>query len=198
MNYKAKKSLATLLLVASTQLWMGNSCESDRVRRMNEQQQAVEIVHSVERENINKRLKIANDPNQIMWIYGLSDAGNVPIFYSPLVGKVTSSTKRLEPSHIAGQNSTIGYVAGEQFSTDEIMGADGTYGSSDPYVYWFTPEGQYLQWNGKYILSSIPLKFDKPILNVSDIDYVELQKGQKAREALKANKKVNNKLEAEE
>jgi hypothetical protein len=163
---------------------------------MHKEQPSYKITHSVERDNINARLKLANDPNQIMWIYCLSDVGNV-LLSSPARGKVTSSTKRLEPRKMYNGGWTMGYVGGESYSTDEIMGADGTYGDSDPYVYWFTPEGQYFQWSGKYIASNVPLKLDRPVLNVRDIDQQELTRGKRAEEALKAGKKVTNDLQVE-
>ena len=202
MNYFNKLSMGALLsgyfLLSSAE-----SCNPDqRVLQMNRDQAAVKIDHSVERDSINKRLQLANDPTQIMWLYALSDVGTV-VMNSPVVGKVSSSGKRLEPKTGTYLNSdgcaqgTLAYVAGEPYCTQEIMGADGTYGDSDSYIYWFTPEGQYFQWSGKYIVSNAPLKIEKPILNVRDIDRQELERGKRAEEALKANKKVNNSLEVE-
>ncbi|MBI2666637.1 hypothetical protein HYX13_03430 [Candidatus Woesearchaeota archaeon] len=201
MNYLNKLSTAALLggyfLLTSAESCGG---VSDRVRQMNQNQEAVIIEHSVERDNINKRLALANDPTQIMWFYALSDVGTV-VLSSPVVGKASSSGKRLEPKtgtiYNSGATCNIGYVAGEAYCTNEIMGADGTYGESDAYVYWFTPEGQYFQWNGKYVVSNAPLKIEKPILNVRDIDRQELERGKRAEEALKAKKKVSNSLEVE-
>ena len=190
-----RKSLGLLVFAMTMPFLMGNeNCTSERVEQMNRNQETYEITHSVERDNINRRLKLANDPTQIMWIYCLSDTG-VPVTFSPVVGKVTSSTKRLEPSATSSGSSTRGYVGKEQYYTHEIMGADGTYGSSDPYVYWFTPEGQYFQWSGKYIVSNAPIKLEKPILSIRDIDHEELQRANRASQALKAGQQVNNNLE---
>src|SRR3989338_8636776 len=169
MRSKTSK-LAAVLLVASLPLVMGESCEDQRAIEMNKQQPTYRLTHSVERDNINARLKLANDPNQIMWVYCLSDIGNV-ILGSPVRGKVSSSRKRLEPKTGSG--------------------TDGTYGESDDYVYWFTPEGQYFQCSGRYIESNAPLKLDRPIFNTRDIDYKELERARKAETALKSGKKVN-------
>ena len=137
---------------------------------------------------------LANDPTQIMWIYCLSDMGSL-VLSSPVVGKVSSSSKRLEPAKETGYDCIA--LNGNRYCTDEIMSADGTYGSSDPYVYWFTPEGQYFQWNGDYIVSSVPIKVDRPTFHVRDIDAQELLKAKKAQETLKAGGRVTNDLEVE-
>ena len=191
-----KNTLTAIVLGGA--LALGSGCgKSDRVEKMESNQSTYEITHSVERDNINKRLALANDPTQIMWVYCLSDMGNV-IISSPVVGKVSSSSKRIEPQTMdpdaIGERVKVG---GTSYTTLEIMGADGTFGSSDPYIYWFTPEGQYLQWNGDYVVSNVPLKLEKAIFNVRDINYEELGRAKKAEEALKAGKKVNNSLEVE-
>jgi|SRR3989344_7449009 len=188
-----KNRLSAIVLSSSLVLTSCNQQKDARAERAVKEQPVYEITHSVERDNINKRLALANDPTQIMWVYCLSDMGNV-VMSSPVVGKPTSSNKRLEPYvSVVDRDSTDG----DSRSWDQI-GADRTYGSSDSYVYWFTPEGQYIQWNGLYIASNVPLKIERPIFNTRDIDYTELQRAKLAQEALKEGKKVNNKLEVGE
>src|SRR3989338_3764685 len=188
-----RNTLTAIVLGGALALGSGCDNRSERIKKMEDTQPVYEITHSVERDNINKRLALANDPTQIMWVYCLSDMGNV-VMSSPVVGKPTSSNKRLEPYvSVVDRDSTDG----DSRSWDQI-GADRTYGSSDSYVYWFTPEGQYIQWNGLYIASNVPLKIERPIFNTRDIDYTELQRAKLAQEALKEGKKVNNKLEVGE
>ena len=193
-----RNTLTAIVLGGALALGSGCDNRSERIKKMEDTQGTYQITHSVERDNVNKRLALANDPTQIMWVYCLSDMGNV-IISSPVVGKVSSSTKRLEPS--SGERYGTGIdthsIGGERYTSNELMGADGTFGSSDPYVYWFTPEGQYLQWNGEYVVSNVPLKLERAVFNIRDIDYNELNKGKKAEEALKSGKKINNNLEVE-
>lgn len=115
------------------------------------------LASSVEQENINSRLQIVNSPTTTMWFYGLADTGQV-IFKSTVKGKVTSSHKRLEP--VQGTDTTNSYGhsqgSGGEWSS-EIIQADGTFGQSDEYVFWFDYENNYYQWNGKYILTTKPL-----------------------------------------
>ena len=167
---------------------------SDRVRDTQRTQGVSDIEYSLERENISKRIDITNDQNQVMFWYGLSGMGNI-VAKAVVKGKVTSSEKRLEPRTTDDDYPTRGYVGDEMYRTNEIMGADKTYGNSDKYVFWFTPEEQYFQWNGLYILSNAPLRLEDPVINFSDIDYEEMQRAETAREALKGGKSVNNNLE---
>jgi hypothetical protein len=145
------------------------------------QQRAQEVQHSdpvyavqnhVERDNIQRRLKIFDNPAQVSWIYCLADNGQI-VFYGSVLGKVTSSGKRLEPKEMAG--CTGDYCgSNEAFAYDgdwviERMQADGTFGSSDAYVYWFDPDGNYYQWGGYYFLTSVPIKINESVLNIRDV-----------------------------
>lgn len=128
------------------------------------------ITSSIEQQNIAHRLEIVNQASTTMWFYGLSDTGQM-IFRSVVNGKVTSSTKRLEPTVGNGNSdihtNTMGCASQtvRGICSDEIMQADGTFGSSDPYVFWFDNQGNYYQWNGKYILSTQPLKIPNPMID---------------------------------
>jgi hypothetical protein len=121
------------------------------------------IPSSVEQDNINNRLQIMNKPSTTLFFYGLSETGTI-IFRSTVKGKVTSSLKRLEP--IAGYPD--GYCSSTNAKgqcSSEFLQADGTFGSSDEYVYWFDFEGNYYQWNGKYILTTKALNIPTPTID---------------------------------
>lgn len=110
--------------------------------------------NSLERTNISKRLSLYNDPAKISYIY-LTSYGRVMAFYA-VKGKVTSGNKRL-----TSPQKQVGADWCSQGNCDLIIEApelDGTYGSSNPYIYFWTTEGAYVQWNGEYMLSDQPLK----------------------------------------
>ena len=136
------------------------------------QAQAPALSSSVEQQNIIDRLKIMNSPSTTMWIYGMSDTGTM-IFKSTVKGKVTSSTKRLEPATADGASSHCGsyVVRGDmRICSTEIIQDDGTYGSSDSYVFWFDYQGNYYQWDGKYILVSQPLRIPVPMIDFQAVN----------------------------
>lgn len=122
------------------------------------------VKNFVERTNINKRLELFDNPAQVSWIYCLSDTGAV-VFYGAVEGKVTSSTKRLEPITTDNSSDWALYQYGGHV-TNELLQQDGTFGQSDSYVYWFDPAGNYYQWGGEYFLTSIPVQVSVPVILV--------------------------------
>jgi hypothetical protein len=84
----------------------------------------------------------------------LNESGQ-PILYVAVKGKITSGSKRLTnpygcvPDRIGG-----GYTCGIGLSPSD----EGTFGSSDPYIYFWSVSGQYYQWNGKYLYSDKPFR----------------------------------------
>lgn len=47
-----------------------------------------------------------------------------------------------------------------------IADVDGSYGENDNGIFFFTPDGKYIEWNGTYLYSDIPFEVDDPIINV--------------------------------
>ena len=92
-----------------------------------------------------------------MYVIFLSKSGQ-PIDYFVSDGKCTSSGKRLTPTHKLvdkGVNSVL----------IKLPSADGTYGSSAPYIYCKTADGGYKQWNGNYYAADAPIELTtKPII----------------------------------
>lgn len=42
----------------------------------------------------------------------------------------------------------------------------GVYGTNNEGVFWFTPDGRYMEWNGTYLFSDIPFTVNDPVLNI--------------------------------
>lgn len=126
--------------------------------------------HSVEQENIIKRLDMDNQPGSIKHLYLVNNDGEC-ILYSTVKGKVTSSGKRLTPYRVVAGGSRAQYgsrvsgfgvnFGGRTFETNEVLQDDGTYGSSEKYIYWWSHTGQYYQYIKSMSLSVIIS--DKPV-----------------------------------
>ena len=127
----------------------------DNVKTLSSQTELPTLTKSLERINIKKRLQLFEDENKVSYIY-LVSYGKVMAFYT-VKGKVTSGNKRLT----SNQTQTEGkYTYGESRQT-VLMDApelDGTYGSSAPYIYFWTTDGTYVQWSSDYMLCDKPLK----------------------------------------
>lgn len=108
---------------------------------------------SLERKNISRRLELFSDENKVSYIYLIS-FGRVMAFYT-VQGKITSGNKRLTSTE-----RLVGCDTGEWNGECLIESPelDGTYGSSSQYIFFWTTDGAYVQWNGEYMLSDFPLK----------------------------------------
>ena len=47
-----------------------------------------------------------------------------------------------------------------------LADVDGSYGENDNGIFFFTPDGKYIEWTGTYLYSDIPFIVDNPILVV--------------------------------
>ncbi len=138
-----------------------------------------------EQQNIWDRINVTTNPTKIMWIHLIALDGKI-IKRMPVKNKVTSSGKRLEPKHAAYDGTNTGFPnsgflqpgrdgnkdAG-YYRTDEFIGPDGTYGHSDPYIYWFDPMSRYHQWGTAgglgYLKTDYPIDLENPVDSVTGL-----------------------------
>lgn len=80
-----------------------------------------------------------------------------PVAYMSVKGKITSGSKRLNPPQ---KIECIDYPtsASCSYETVDAPNDEGTYGHSAEYIYFWTMDGQYVQWNGKYLYSDQPFR----------------------------------------
>lgn len=72
-------------------------------------------------------------------------------------GKVSSLNSYLTPDSEA-------YSSG--YRLDWIADVDGSYGENDAGIFFFTPDGKYVEWTGTYLYSDIPFEVDDPVVKV--------------------------------
>lgn len=46
---------------------------------------------------------------------------------------------------------------------------DGTYGENDDGIFFFTPDGLYMEWNGLYLYTDMPIMVDHPIVKTESL-----------------------------
>jgi len=129
--------------------------------------------NTCEQQNIFDRYKITTNFTKVMWIHLIALDGKI-VKRMPVRWKVTSSGKRLEPTHAADGNEYFPDVnSSSSFNTDEFIEADGTYGNSDPYIFWFDPMGRYHQWGTAgglgYLLTDYPINLENPQDQISGL-----------------------------
>jgi len=118
-----------------------------------------------EQSNVKHRIEMENKPGAIQHLYILSAYSGQVLLYSTVKGKVTSSTKRLSPSSVA---KSFGGYSGDY--SPELIGDDGTYGSSIEYLYWWSVDGSYMQYyisgGTVTIISDQPRQFGRVTMQV--------------------------------
>ena len=89
-------------------------------------------------------------------------SGNVVVGSFVVDGKVSSLNSYLTPDSEYYEYSGGDYSSKNRWLAD----VDGTYGSNDNGIFFFTPDGKYIEWTGTYLYSDIPFEVDSPILNI--------------------------------
>ena len=124
--------------------------------------------HTVEQQQIIDRIKVTTDPTKVLWIHLISLDGKI-VLRTPVSHKVTSSGKRLEPTSASSLDSylpTFKTGNGNTYYTTELIQPDGTFGSSDAYIFWFDPQHRYFQWGTAgglgYLLTDFPIDLTNP------------------------------------
>jgi hypothetical protein len=131
--------------------------------------------HTAEQQNIWDRNKVTTDFTKVMWIHLIALDGKI-VRRMPVVAKVTSSGKRLEPVEANGMGcgqygSFVHCPSFNGYETKEFIQADGTFGSSDSYIFWFDPQHRYHQWGTAgglgYLLTDYPIDLQNPMDEVT-------------------------------
>jgi len=151
--------IALVLMVSFTGCFEKSYAQKEEARTSANQskllnaQPPVSLNWSLERENINNRTNRWNDPNKVSYIY-LIDFGKVMAFHT-IKGKVSSVN-----SQITNPEKSITNTRG--LATLPSPAEDGSYGTNGDAIFFFTTEGVYGEWNGKYLLVDEPLKLSTP------------------------------------
>lgn len=143
MKRKIIAALGSLALVVSLAACTANHSDTAQKSAQSNsdklQSQVYIQKNNVEFNNYNKRQQVSDDPATILWCTAYLDNPNVPPITYPIVGKLTSSSKRPYPT------TQVAVDAGD---TTEVPGPDSMYGTSSEYRYGFTPGGVYVDFTG--------------------------------------------------
>jgi len=166
MNYKT-------ILGAAAIMFMVSACEekpaqtpvrNTQAEKAQAAANAINFTDNAEIENIQARLKLTSNPGLLGYIVLLNETGQ-PVMYEAVKGKITSGAKRLNASDklsTAGNGSGGYNMAVRSAPSDE-----GTFGQSGEYIFYFTQNGEYRQWNGKYLYSDQPFRLSVQPLIIS-------------------------------
>lgn len=126
-----------------------------------------DIEYSLERYNLIRRAYwvngqreravslISETPKPLGYVVLLTDSGAV-VGSFVIDGKLSSLNSFLTPDSR--------YYEYGDVKNEWLPDVDGSYGDNDSGIFFFTPQGQYVEWNGKYLYSDIPFEVDDPVV----------------------------------
>lgn len=144
------------------------------------QQTPTDIDYSLERYNLIRRAYWVNGQRErantlacavekpLGYIVLFTEAGGV-VGRFVVDGKVSSLNSFLSPDYVetkGGGNSSAGYYT----ITTELADVDGSYGENDNGIFFFTPDGKYIEWTGIYLYSDIPFELGTPTVLIQEDD----------------------------
>lgn len=95
-------------------------------------------------------------------------SGNTVVGSFVVDGKVSSLNSFLTPDseyyEMNGSASTDsdGY---RSYKNEWLADVDGSYGENDSGIFFFTPDGKYIEWSGEYLYSDIPFEVADPVVS---------------------------------
>ncbi len=149
---------------------------SDTKRVTNElttrQQTPTDINYSLERYNLIRRA---------YWVNGQREKANTlvceierPLGYIVLFSGNTTVGKFVVDGKVSSLNSFLSpdseyfeVVKGDGAYTiinEWLADVDGSYGENDSGIFFFTPDGKYVEWTGTYLYSDIPFEIADPVV----------------------------------
>ncbi len=148
-------------------------------RMQNSQGTPTDLNYSLERYNLIRRA---------YWVNGQREKANTlvcevekPLGHIVLVshgnifgsfivdGKISSLNSYLTPDSeyyelVAGSGSSS-----YSYTNKWLSDVDGSYGYNDDGIFFFTPDGKYVEWNDVYLYTDIPMEVKNPIITYKEI-----------------------------
>lgn len=56
----------------------------------------------------------------------------------------------------------------DRYSNKWLADVDGSYGENDAGIFFFTPDGKYVEWTGTYLYSDIPFEVEDPVVKIGE------------------------------
>lgn len=88
-------------------------------------------------------------------------SGNATVGQFVVDGKVSSLNSFLTPDSEYYEGGTYNHW---------LADVDGSYGENDSGIFFFTPDGKYIEWSGDYLYNDIPFTIDAPIVQYKETD----------------------------
>lgn len=95
-------------------------------------------------------------------------SGNTTVGKFVVDGKVSSLNSFLSPDseyyEVSKGDSSYTYY------NEWLADVDGSYGENDSGIFFFTPNGNYIEWTGSYLYSDIPFEIESPVVTYQEVE----------------------------
>lgn len=136
-----------------------------------------DIDYSLERYNLTRRAYWVNGQREkanaltcpivkpLGYVVLLTESGSVVAKFT-VDGKVSSLNSFLTPD-----SEYYELVYGGDYTKENkwLADVDGSYGENDNGIFFFTPDGKYVEWSGIYLYSDIPFEVAAPVVNYTEV-----------------------------
>lgn len=183
---KKKITLIILGIIAALSITACDGMNSDTIKDKENQKKIsndlvgnqptpTDISYSLERYNLIKRAYWVNGMREkamslpcavdrpLGYIVLLTDNGSI-LGRFIVDGKVSSLNSFLTPDSDYYEYNSGSYTCKNEWLAD----VDGSYGENDKGIFFFTTDGKYIEWTGRYLYSDIPFEVDEPILKIGE------------------------------
>ena len=143
----------------------------------NRQPTPTDIEYSLERYNLIRRAYWVNGqrekaatvecPIEKPLGYIVLFAGNATVGSFVVDGKVSSLNSYLTPD---SEFYELAYGGSSTYLNKWLADVDGSYGANDDGIFFFTPDGKYIEWTGDYLYSDIPFSVSTPIVTIAEVN----------------------------
>lgn len=141
-------------------------------RLQNNQPTPTDIEYSLERYNLIRRA---------YWVNGQREKANAlvcevqkPLGYIVLFSGNTVVGSFVVDGKVSSLNSYLTPDSNFYSAGDErvywLADIDGSYGENDAGIFFFTPDGKYIEWTGTYLYSDIPFVVEDPVIKMEAND----------------------------
>lgn len=135
-----------------------------------------DLEYSLERYNLIRRAYWVNGQREkanslacpiekpLGYVVLLTESGSVVGKFT-VDGKVSSLNSYLTPDSEYYEESDGEWLVQNEWLAD----VDGSYGENDSGIFFFTPDGKYVEWSGLYLYSDIPFEIGDPVVNYTEV-----------------------------
>lgn len=90
-------------------------------------------------------------------------SGNTVVGRFVVDGKITSLNSFLTSNYQYFTTSGVALSVPR-----EMPDVDGSYGENDTGIFFFTPDGKYIEWTGEYLYSDVPFEVENPVVTYEE------------------------------